>query len=67
MRLLLNTDCITETGCERGKFGVAMGGCAFESFKMEEIHSGVLNATVKDPVENRRLSSEKMIVDSVRI
>ena len=37
VRLLLNSDCISQTGCERDECGVAIGGCAAESFKMEEI------------------------------
>lgn len=47
----------SETGCERDEFRVPMGGCAAESFKMEEIQ--VLNATGKDPVENERLDIEE--------
>lgn len=39
---------ISETGCERDEFRVPMGGCAAESFKMEELQ--VLNTTGNDPV-----------------
>lgn len=30
-------DSISQTGYERDEFGVAIGGCAADSFKMEEI------------------------------